>query len=282
MLAIGRVRAWDGDLDAARAVAIPALHRQEAAGDRWEAVIFCALLGFVELSVPDPLAALSYLSRALEHADAIEVRLPTQFRFLGDLVEAAVLAGNLSLAESVLGDRLETAAARQPLPWTVAMAHRGRGLLATATGDLSRAVEEFDRAVAVYDTDLAMPFERGRTLYARAAAHRRAGHRRAARTDLDQASGIFAGLGARAWMELAALELGRLGGRTPIGSALTTSERRVADLASSGRSNKEIAAELMISIRTVESQLSAVYRKLAVRSRGQLAAAIRDRTPRSE
>jgi DNA-binding CsgD family transcriptional regulator len=281
MLAIGRVRAWDGDLEAARAMAIPALRRQEAAGDRWEAVIFCALLGFVELSVPDPPAALRYLSRALEHADAIEVTLPTQFRFLGDLVEAAVLAGDLSLAESVLRDRLETAVARQPLPWTVAMAHRGQGLLATATGDLSGALDQFDRAIAVYDTALAMPFERGRTLYARGAAHRRAGHRRAARTDLDQASGIFADLGARAWLALAALELGRLGGRTPIGSALTTSERRVADLASSGRSNKEIAAELMISIRTVESQLSAVYRKLAVRSRGQLAAAFRDRAPRS-
>src|SRR4029450_13314291 len=104
VLTMGRVHALDGALDAARALAEPALALQEAAGDRWEAVIFCALLGFVELSVPDPPAALGYLVRALDHADAIEVRLPTQFRFLGDLVEAAVLAGELGLARRVRGD----------------------------------------------------------------------------------------------------------------------------------------------------------------------------------
>jgi DNA-binding CsgD family transcriptional regulator len=109
----------------------------------------------------------------------------------------------------------------------------------------------------------------------RGQANRRAGHRRAARTDLDRASEIFAELGARAWQALAVLEIGRLGGRAPIGSALTTSERRVAERAAAGRSNREIAAERMISIRTVESQLSMVYRKLTVRSRGQLAAALR-------
>jgi DNA-binding CsgD family transcriptional regulator len=275
MLAMGRIHALDGDLDAARAVAVPALALQEAAGDRWEAVIFCALLGFVEISVPDPPAALGYLVRALDHADVIEVRLPTQFRFLGDLVEAAVLAGELDLAERVLAERLEASAFRQPLPWTIAMARRGRGLLATARGDLAEALDQLDRALAVYDTSLVMPFERGRTLHARGQAHRRAGHRRAARTDLEDASAIFADLGARAWINRTTLELGRIGGRTPIGSALTTSERRVAERAAAGESNRDIASALMISTRTVESQLSAVYRKLGVRSRGQLATALR-------
>ena len=274
MLAIGRIHALDGDLDAARSVAVPALALQEAAGDRWEAAIFCALLGFVELSVPDPPAALGYLVRALDHTDAIEVRLPTQFRFLGDLVEAAVLAGQLDLAERVLAERLDVAARRQPLPWTIAMAYRGHGLLAAARGDLADALSQLDRALAVYDTSLAMPFERGRTLYGRGRAHRRAGHRRAARTDLQDASAIFANLGARAWLHLAALELGRIGGRTPVGSVLTASERRVAERAAAGQSNRDIAAALMISTRTVESQLAAVYRKLEVRSRGQLAAAL--------
>ena len=69
-------------------------------------------------------------------------------------------------------------------------------------------------------------------------------------------------------------ELGRIGGRSPAGSALTASELAVAELASAGRSNREIAAELVVSIRTVESQLSAAYRKLDIQSRGQLAAAL--------
>jgi DNA-binding CsgD family transcriptional regulator len=57
---------------------------------------------------------------------------------------------------------------------------------------------------------------------------------------------------------------------------LTASERTVAELASAGRSNREIAAELVVSIRTVESQLSAAYRKLDIQSRGQLASALAD------
>jgi len=112
-------------------------------------------------------------------------------------------------------------------------------------------------------------------LHARGQAHRRSGHRRAARSDLEGAAAIFTELGARAWLNRTTLELGRIGGRTPIGSALTTSERRVAERAAVGQSNRDIAAALMISTRTVESQLSAVYRKLEVRSRGQLAAAMR-------
>ena len=158
MLAIGLIDAWEGDLAAARATAVPALALQEAAGDRWEAVIFSALLGFVELSANDARAALAYLTRALDHADAIGVRLPTQFLFLGDLVEAAVLVGALELAEQVLADRLEAAARRQPLPWTAAMAHRGRGLLLTARGDLTEALACIDKALTICDTSLPMPF----------------------------------------------------------------------------------------------------------------------------
>jgi DNA-binding NarL/FixJ family response regulator len=48
----------------------------------------------------------------------------------------------------------------------------------------------------------------------------------------------------------------------------------VAELAAAGRSNREIAAELVVSVRTVESQLSAAYRKLDIQSRGQLTAAL--------
>ncbi len=200
--------------------------------------------------------------------------LPTQFRFLGDLVEAAVLAGDLALAADVVSNRLEEPAKRQPLPWTVAMAGRGRGMLAAARGELDEAVHFYDRALTVYDTSLAMPFERGRTLLARGQVYRRAGHRRSARADLTEARTVFAGLGARAWAARVDTEFGRLGGRVSAGSNLTRSERMVADLAATGRSNREIAAELVVSIRTVESQLGAVYRKLGVRSRGQLTAAL--------
>ncbi len=274
LMARARILAWEGDLDGARSIGVDALARQEAAGDRWEATIFCALLGFVELSVPDPAAAVRNLLKALEHADAMEVVLPTQFRFLGDLVEAAVLGGDLDLAERVLEQRLEEPSRRLPLPWVLAMAARGRGMLTAARGDLDGAVRSFDRAIEVFDSALAMPFERARTLLARGQVHRRAGHRRAAREDLGAGLAVFETLGARAWTSRAALELARIGGRTRGGVTLTASERQVAELAANGRSNREIAAELVVSVRTVESQLSAAYRKLDVRSRGQLAAAL--------
>lgn len=273
VMARGRVLAWDGDLDAARAIAIDGLAREEAAGDTWEAVIFCALLGFIELSVPDPPAALGYLTRANTYADALRVSLPTVFRYLGDLVEAAVLAGDLDLAEATLVERLESPAERIPLPWILEVSARGRGLLAAARGQLDEAVGWFDRSLEVLETT-AMPFERGRTLLARGQVQLRAGHRRLARADLEAAAAVFTGLGAKAWAGRAEADLARVGGRTASRWELTPSERSVADLAAAGRSNREIADQLVLSVRTVESHLASVYRKLGVRSRVQLAPAL--------
>jgi DNA-binding CsgD family transcriptional regulator len=156
------------------------------------------------------------------------------------------------------------------------MARRGRGLLTFANGRLGEALSALDEAVEVFDTKLAMPFERARTLYVRGQVHRRAGHRRDSRRDLTEAAAAFDSLGARVWAARAAQDLGKVAGRRP-GSGLTPAERAVAQLAAAGRSNKEIAAELVISARTVESQLSSVYRKLGIRSRAQL----RDRLSRS-
>ena len=270
-----RLLAWTGDLDAARTLANEALEREEAAGDRWEATIHCALLGFIELSVPDPGRALRILLRALDHSDAMEIVLPTQFRFLGDLVEAAVLAGDLPLAERILCERLERPSERLPLPWVRAMAARGRGLVSAAHGDQRAGVASLDRAVQVFDEELPMPFERARTVLLRGRAKRALSLRREARTDFDEAWTRFHALGAAAWEFRAAEERRRIPGRTAGGTDLTAAERAVADLAAAGRSNREIAAELVLSVRTVESQLSAVYRKLDLRSRAGLAAALR-------
>ncbi len=270
VMARARILAFDGELAGARALATQAAIKQEASGDRWEGAIFRALLGFIELSVPDPRAALQHLLTALDHADAMAVVLPTQFRFLGDLVEAAVLAGELDLAERIVADRLEAPATRIPLPWIRAMAARGRGFLAAADGRRDEAVAWFDLAIDIFEVEMPMPFERARTMLARGQVQRRADRRRAARDDLEGAGAVFGTLGAAAWSRRAADEAARVGGRRSAGGALTASERRVAELAVAGRSNLEIAAELVVSVRTVESQLSAVYRKLDIRSRALL------------
>jgi DNA-binding NarL/FixJ family response regulator len=75
---------------------------------------------------------------------------------------------------------------------------------------------------------------------------------------------------AKLWAEKARAELRRISGRRPASDQLSETEQRVAALVADGRSNKAIAAELYMGVRTVESHLSHVYRKTGVRSRAQL------------
>jgi DNA-binding NarL/FixJ family response regulator len=87
---------------------------------------------------------------------------------------------------------------------------------------------------------------------------------------LTEAAESFAELGTPRWAQRARDEAGRLGlRRTP--STLTATERRIAELVGSGRSSHETAAELCMSVKTVEANLSRIYRKLSVRSRTELA-----------
>ena len=185
-----------------------------------------------------------------------------------------MLAGDLGLAERVLEERLEGPAKRIPIPWILAMAARGRGFLSAARGDPDAAVGWFDQSLAVFDTSLPMPFERARAQLGRGQALLRAGRRRAAREDIAAASEVFERLGAAAWANRAAAEQARIGGRAASRWELTSSERSVADLAATGHSNREIADRLVLSVRTVESHLGSVYRKLGVRSRAQLVGAL--------
>ena len=116
-----------------------------------------------------------------------------------------------------------------------------------------------------------MPFERARTLLAFGAAQRRAKHKRDARATLGDALATFEQLGALIWAERTRAEMGRIGGRAPADGGLTPSEERIAALVAEGRTNREVAAALFISDRTVESHLSNVYRKLGIRTRAALA-----------
>ena len=100
---------------------------------------------------------------------------------------------------------------------------------------------------------------------------RQAQQKKAAREALEQALAIFEELGARLWAEKARAELRRISGRRDASDELTETERRVAELAAHGRTNKEIAAQLFMGVSTVEAHLSHVYRKLGVRSRTDLA-----------
>src|SRR6266516_3138404 len=90
-------------------------------------------------------------------------------------------------------------------------------------------------------------------------------------------------MGIPRWAERARDEACRVG-RQPTASTLTETERRVAELVASGRSNQETAAELFMSVKTVEANLTRIYRKLSVRSRTELANRINnlDSAPRRD
>ena len=82
---------------------------------------------------------------------------------------------------------------------------------------------------------------------------------------------IFEELGSPLWAARVRDELDRLSAVSSAElSGLTPAETRIAQLAAAGRSNREIAAELSLATKTVEMNLSTVYRKLGIRSRTQL------------
>jgi DNA-binding NarL/FixJ family response regulator len=119
-----------------------------------------------------------------------------------------------------------------------------------------------------------MPLERARTMLEQGTVLRRAKRKRAARESLEEALGIFKSLGASSWIQRSESELSRIAPAPAGTSTLTPTEARVAHLIASGRTNKEAAAELFLSVKTVESNLSRVYDKLNVRSRSELAARV--------
>jgi DNA-binding CsgD family transcriptional regulator len=91
------------------------------------------------------------------------------------------------------------------------------------------------------------------------------------RESLDRSIEIFDRLGARLWSARARAELDRIGGRPSVGE-LTPTETRVAELIARGLTYREAADALFISPKTVQWNLSKIYRKLGVRSRAELAA----------
>ena len=134
------------------------------------------------------------------------------------------------------------------------------------------------RSAAVLHEDCGARVEHAHTLTELGGAIRRAGVPGEARSVLRAAIRIADETGPRAVGRRARQELVRAGGRAPnageTADDLTPSERRVAELAAGGRTNREIANELFVTVKAVEWHLGNVYRKLDVRGRGQLVGAL--------
>jgi DNA-binding CsgD family transcriptional regulator len=231
------------------------------------------VLGFVELSRANAAAAADLLVPDAERLLAMGYRNPGVRPILPDAIEAALAAGRLDEARTLLA-ALERGARLLDNPWALATAGRCRGMLLASEGDLTAAVEALAEALLAHER-ASSPFELARTQLAYGITLRRLKRRADARAVLVQALELFDAVGAPRWAEQAAAELARIPGRGPASGELTETERRVAELVAEGLSNKEVAARLFVSVRAVEANLSKVYAKLGIRSRTQLAGRLR-------
>jgi DNA-binding CsgD family transcriptional regulator len=118
---------------------------------------------------------------------------------------------------------------------------------------------------------LPMPLEQARTRLLLGSVLRREGHRRDARRELTVALDGFVELGTPSFADRARAELAGIGGWPGGAATLTPVEEQIAALVAAGKTNRETAAALFLSVRTVESHLGRIYRKLEVRSRSELA-----------
>lgn len=215
--------------------------------------------------------AVRHLGALPELATALGVESPTPLQFHPDLVDALLATGDLEAAAYVV-TWLEERGAVVRHPWAVAAGHRCRGLLVAAQGDADGALAHLREAARTSGAIASeRPLEHARALLALGATLRRAKKRREAREVLVPALELFDEVGAAVWAERTAAELARIPGRTRASSELTETERRVAELVAEGLSNKEVAARLFVTVRTVEANLTKVYAKLGVRSRTELA-----------
>jgi len=265
--------AYRGEVEAARARSLRALARAEADGIRISESGHRAVLGFIELSLGDPEAALRYLRPGWAIRDGAVLMEPGHRFELADTLEALIAVGALDEAEEKL--RVwEERSARLDRPWARAICARCRALLHAAGGDFEVARQSFDEALRQH-ARTGDPFQHARTLLALGATQRRAMQRGAARETLAQAAEIFERIGSPLWAANARAEVKRIGGRAPGTDELTESERRVADLVAAGKTNHEVAAALFLGERTVASHLTHIYAKLGVRSRTELARRLR-------
>lgn len=226
-------------------------------------------LGFLELSLGHPERAFDHLRAGAALLAEKEVRDPNVVPVGADLVEAAVRTGQLDEARRALAI-FEQQAQQTGRLWALAAAARCRGLLANQ----DRFEEQFRDALAYHD-QRRMPFERARTELCFGEMLRRYRRRSEARQHLRAAMEAFEELGAEPWARQARNELRATGEsvrsrRMPASHRLTPQELQVSLAVAEGATNREAAAHLFLSPKTIEAHLRSVYTKLDIRSRTEL------------
>ena len=268
---LARLEAASGDEAACRAHVEEALRLARRTGNGMVEAWALSALGLLELGLgrtDEAVAALEHLARG-----GSRVTTPpgsAAVSWSTDLAEAYVRAGHHEEAER-LAAVLVAAVTECDLARVRAAAARVQAIVAEAD-----AFEQlFAESLRQYEA-VTLPFERARTLLALGERRRRARRRLEARPPLREALVEFERLGAAPWAARARAELQTTGERAriapaPLVETLTPQELQVAVLVGRGMTNREAAAAVFVSPKTIEAHLGRVYRKLGLRSRTELA-----------
>jgi DNA-binding CsgD family transcriptional regulator len=216
-------------------------------------------LALLRLDQGKPDAAMQALRAAV--ADEPPGR-PRRARLLAAQVEAAVAGGDLDAAGRASRE-LDEIAGRLGTPALAAAAATAGGALQLAEGDLPEALERLRAACATWQ-ELRLPYETAQARMLYGTALRRAGSEEDALLELRAALAGFERLGAAGDAARAAV---LLGGRDGLPGGLTAREAEVLRLVAAGRTNREVAAALVISEHTVARHVQNIFAKLGVSSR---------------
>ena len=229
-----------------------------------------ATLGLLELGLGRPVEAIETLRPVADLADRHGVREPSVLPYAPDLIEAYARAGERQAATKELAKLAEIAGAVDRR-WALAAVARLHGLL----GPDDNLDEHFGAALELHEQGAGSAFERARTELLYGERLRRAKRRVDSRKHLRTAIELFDGLGAAPWSEQARRELRASGESIPrrdptAPEKLTPQELQIALQVAEGKTNRDVAAALFLSPKTVEFHLTRVYRKLNIHSRAEL------------
>jgi DNA-binding CsgD family transcriptional regulator len=262
-----RIAALQGREQDCRDDAAEAMRRSLANGIGWATINARLALGELELGLGNPAEALAQI----DQIDRTPVP-PIWMMAVPDLVDAALRVGERERAV----EAVEAYAAWAPVTRaTHVHATLARTRAQVADGDGAETL--FGEALELHRLE-ASPFERARTELAYGEWLRRERRKTDARVQLRTALDTFEGMGASLWAERARGELQATGEtarkRDPSTiDDLTPQELRIAHLVADGATNRDVAAQLFVSPKTVEYHLRKVFMKLGVKSRVELAGA---------
>jgi DNA-binding CsgD family transcriptional regulator len=269
LVCLARVNAARGNERACRANVAEALKLAEQYEIATVKIYAASILGLLQLGLGRLDQAIAHLELVADLLVPIGLGEPGVVQWAPDYVEACARAGKVQEATQAL-EVFQQQAEATGRTWALAATARCQGLLVHPIHAEAAFAEAYQ-----WHAHCPMPFELARTQLCHGQQLRRAKHRAAARERLRAALATFEQLDARPWADQARAELQATGETArrraqPPTSRLTPQEFQVARLVADGKSNRDIAAALFLSPKTVEFHLGSIHRKLGTTSRPQL------------